>query len=113
VSIKKDTPVEIMETEEPREPKPTKPERIRNPSIEVVIIPGRWIVSDNGRALIVVIVVNRRWFVILGIVLRRCCGVWLFNFRILTLTFSIRSYREVLLGNEILECLGCLILPHR
>ena len=66
----KDSSVKIVEAEEPGEPEPTAPEWIGNPGIEVIIIPGRWIVSNNRRTLIVVIIIDYRWFVVLRIVLR-------------------------------------------
>src|SRR5512136_405393 len=51
-------PVEIVQNEESGEPKTGAPEWVRDPCIHVIVIPGRRIVSDDGRPLIVVIVAN-------------------------------------------------------
>jgi hypothetical protein len=50
--------VKIVQDEESREEEPGTPERIRNPAIQVVIIPGRRIVGDNRRPFVIVIVVD-------------------------------------------------------
>ena len=52
-----DVPVEIMQTEETRKEESTPPEWIWDPSIEVVVIPWRWIIRDNWWTFIIVIVV--------------------------------------------------------
>ncbi len=52
-----DVPVEIMQTEETRKEESTPPEWIWDPSIEIVVIPWRWVVSYNRRAFLIVIVV--------------------------------------------------------
>jgi hypothetical protein len=68
-----DDSVKIMQTEEAREEKSTRPERIRNPGIQVVIVPRRRIVCDNrGAFLIVVVVYCRR--VRLGLVFSVLAG---------------------------------------
>lgn len=51
-------PVEIVEDEESGEPETGPPERVRDPRVQVIVIPGRRVVSDNGRPFTVVIVVN-------------------------------------------------------
>jgi hypothetical protein len=53
-----DDNVKIVQDEESREEEPGTPERIRNPAIQVVIIPGRRIVGDNRRPFVIVIVVD-------------------------------------------------------
>jgi hypothetical protein len=55
-SMHKNESVEVVQTEEPREPESRTPEWIRNPGIQVIIIPGWRIVSHNGWTLIVVII---------------------------------------------------------
>jgi hypothetical protein len=50
--------VKVVQDEESREEEPCTPERIRNPAIQVVIIPGRRIVGDNRRPFVIVIVVD-------------------------------------------------------
>ena len=53
-----DENVKIVQDEESREEEPGTPERIRNPVIQVVIIPGRSIVGDNRRPFVIVIIVD-------------------------------------------------------
>ena len=50
--------VKVVQDEESREKEPGTPERIRNPAIEVVIIPGRKIAGDNRGPFVIVIVVD-------------------------------------------------------
>ena len=105
VSMEKETSVKIVEDEEPWEPEPRIPKWIRNPGIQVIIIPGRRIVTNNWGALIVVIVIDGRWFIVLRIILRRLIsGI---------LTFKVRPDGQALLRNETLKRLHCLILVHR
>ena len=51
-------PVEVVENEESGEPETGAPEGVRDPGIHVIVIPGRRVVSDDGRPFIVVVVVN-------------------------------------------------------
>ena len=51
-------PVEVVENEESGEPETGVPEGVRNPRVHVIVIPGRRVVSDDGRPFIVVVVVN-------------------------------------------------------
>jgi hypothetical protein len=51
-------PVEVVENEESGEPETGAPEGIRDPCVHVIVIPGRRVVSDDGRPFIVVVVVN-------------------------------------------------------
>ena len=51
-------PVEVVENEESGEPETGAPERIRDPRVHVGVIPGRRVVSHDGRPFIVVVVVN-------------------------------------------------------
>ena len=49
--------IEIGQDEESGEEEPGEPERIRNPAVQVVIIPGRRIVGDHRWTLFIVIIV--------------------------------------------------------
>jgi hypothetical protein len=51
-------PVEVVENEESGEPETGPPEGVRDPRVHVIVIPGRRVVSDDGRPFIVVVVVN-------------------------------------------------------
>jgi hypothetical protein len=51
-------PVEVVENEESGEPETGAPEGVRDPRVHVIVIPGRKVVSDDGRPFIVVVVVN-------------------------------------------------------
>jgi hypothetical protein len=51
-------PMEIMQDKKPGEKEPRTPERIRNPSIQIIIRLGRRIVGNHRRAIIIIIVVN-------------------------------------------------------
>jgi len=50
--------VEVVENEESGEPEIGEPEGIRDPCVHVIVIPGRRVVSDDGRPFIVVVAVN-------------------------------------------------------
>jgi hypothetical protein len=50
--------VEVVENEESGEPETGPPEGVRDPRVHVIVIPGRRVVSDDGRPFIVVMVVN-------------------------------------------------------
>jgi hypothetical protein len=52
-----DVPVEIMQTEETRKEESTPPEGIWDPSIEIVVVPWRWIIGNNRWTLLIVVVV--------------------------------------------------------
>jgi hypothetical protein len=51
-------PVKVVENEESGEPETGAPEGVRDPCVHVIVIPGRRVVSDDGRSFIVVVVVN-------------------------------------------------------
>ena len=51
-------PVEVVENEESGEPETGAPEGVGDPRVHVIVIPGRRVVSDDGRPFIVVVVVN-------------------------------------------------------
>jgi len=55
-----DESVKITQTEEPREEKSTVPEGIREPVIQIVIIPRRGVISDYRRAFLIVVIVYHR-----------------------------------------------------
>jgi hypothetical protein len=50
--------MEIMENKEPREIKPGVPEWTGDPGIQVIIIPGRWIIGDDRRSYGIVIIID-------------------------------------------------------
>ncbi len=50
--------MEVMEDEKSPEIKARAPERIRYPGIKIIISLGRRVISNNGRTLIIVIIVN-------------------------------------------------------
>lgn len=52
--------VKIGQDEKTGEEETRTPEWVRNPSIKVVVIPGRRIVSDDRRAFTIVVLVNLR-----------------------------------------------------
>ena len=80
--------MKIVEAEEPGEPEPAKPEWIRNPGVQITVV-RRWrIIRHDRRALIGIIIIDCRWFIILRIVLRRrSFSIGLFGSCILTLAF--------------------------
>ncbi len=53
--------VEIRQDEEPREEEPGAPERIRNPVIQIIIVPWRRIVRYNRWPFLIIIIVNFLW----------------------------------------------------
>ena len=57
-SIYEESSVKVMEDEEAREKGTGAPEWIRDPSVHVVIIPGRRIVRDDWRTFIIVVVID-------------------------------------------------------
>jgi len=92
-------PVEVIQDEKPREEKPGVPERVGNPSIEVIVIPGGWVVGDHRWTFFIVIVVYYRG-IRLGLV-----------FSVLTATTWNDSQTEF--SCHILKRLQRLLLPHR
>jgi hypothetical protein len=58
VVMEKYMPMKIMQDKEPGKKEPRTPERIRNPSIQVIIRLGRRVVGNHRRAIIIIIVVN-------------------------------------------------------
>ncbi len=50
--------MKVVKDVESGEPETGAPEGIRDPRVHVRVIPGRRIVSDDGRPIIVVVVVN-------------------------------------------------------
>jgi hypothetical protein len=52
-----DHPVEVVQGEEPGEEEAGIPEWIRNPGVQIIIIPWRRIVCDNRWAFLIVIVI--------------------------------------------------------
>jgi hypothetical protein len=57
--VDSDDLIKIVKNEEPGEPKTRAPERIRDPGIHVVIIPGGRVISDDRRPLIIIVVIDR------------------------------------------------------
>jgi hypothetical protein len=62
--------MEIIQNEKAREEESRTPEWVGNPSVQVVVIPRRWIISDHRRTFVIVVLVNglrfnvftaRRW----------------------------------------------------
>ena len=52
--------MKIVQDKEAREEETRTPDWVGDPSVQVVIIPGRWIVGDYRRTFSVVILVNDR-----------------------------------------------------
>ncbi len=90
---------EIREDEKPGEEESRAPEWVRNPIVQIVVIPGGRIVSDNGRAFLIVIVIDYR-----GIGLRLVLSI-------LPGTTWRNSQTEP--GRYVLERLQCFIPSHR
>jgi hypothetical protein len=56
-----DGPVEVMQDEEPMEVESVPPEWIRDPGVQVIIIPwGRIICDNRGAFLIIIVIYNLR-----------------------------------------------------
>jgi hypothetical protein len=51
-------PMEVVENKKSGEPETGAPEGVRNPCVHVIVIPGRRVVSDDGRPFDIVVVVN-------------------------------------------------------
>jgi hypothetical protein len=98
--IRKTESVEVVQTEESWEPESRKPEWIRNPGIQIIIIPGWRIVSHNRWTFGVVIVID---YLRLPIILRLR-----FNRILPFVDFN----RQALLRSKILDRLGRLIPVH-
>jgi hypothetical protein len=52
--------MKIVQNKKAREEETRIPEWVRNPSVKVVIIPRRWIISNHRRTFIVIVFVNYR-----------------------------------------------------
>ena len=61
MAIEEDNPVEIMQAEETRKEESAPPEWKWDPSIEIVVVPGRRIISNHGWTFLIIITVNYRW----------------------------------------------------
>jgi hypothetical protein len=96
--------VEVMENKESREPETGAPERIRNPGVHVIIIPGRRVVSDDWRAFIVVVVINDFGSLVLTI----ACWWLIWS----NLTPGISRNRQTRLSGKVLKCIEGLIPAH-
>lgn len=57
MTTEEDDPMEVMQAEETREEESTPPERVWDPSVKIIVIPGRGIVSDYRRTFIIVVAV--------------------------------------------------------
>jgi hypothetical protein len=57
-AVDDDDCVKVMKNEESGEPESRAPEWIRDPSIHIVVIPGRRVISDNRRSLIIIVVID-------------------------------------------------------
>lgn len=57
MAANEDDPVKVVQNKKPGEEESRVPEWIRDPGVQVVIIPGRRIVSDNRRTFFIVIIV--------------------------------------------------------
>jgi hypothetical protein len=73
--------MEIVQNKKAREEETRTPEWVGNPSIQVVVIPGRWIISNHRRTFIIVVLVNcfrwnvftaRRWLTFCVLFGARC-----------------------------------------
>jgi hypothetical protein len=53
-------PVEIAKDKEAAKPVSSPPERPGDPIIEIAIFPGRWIITYDGRPVIIVVLLNFR-----------------------------------------------------
>jgi hypothetical protein len=94
--------VKIIQDEKTGEEEPGAPEWVRDPSIEVVVIPGRGIVGDDGRTFGVVILVNFR---------RR--KVFTFRRRwILSVLLGPGNNSQASLRSHAFECLQRFIFSH-
>jgi len=54
--------MEIVQNKKAREKETGTPEWIGNPSVQVAVIPGRWIISNHRRTFVIVVLVNDRRF---------------------------------------------------
>jgi len=52
--------MKIVQNKKAREEETRIPEWVGNPSVKVVIIPGRWIISNHRRTFVIVVFINYR-----------------------------------------------------
>jgi hypothetical protein len=50
--------MEIVQNKKAREEEARTPEWERNPSIQVAVVPGRWVISNHRRTFIIVVLIN-------------------------------------------------------
>ena len=67
-------PVEIVQDEEAAEAETSPPEWPWDPSIEITVVPGRWIIANDGRSVIAIVFLNIGGFYIFGNLRRRSAG---------------------------------------
>jgi len=66
-------PVKIVQDKEAAKPVSSPPERPGDPIIEIAIFPGGWIITYDGRPVIIIVLLNFRGLHIFG-TLRRSSG---------------------------------------
>jgi hypothetical protein len=99
-----DDPMEVVQDEESREPETVPPEWMRNPGIQVVVIPGRGIIGDCRRPLVVIVVVDDRGVGVLAVV----------SFRFFRRIFRVRggNHGQTRLGGKVLKREESVFLIH-
>jgi hypothetical protein len=94
--------MKIVQNKKAREEETGTPEWVGNPSVQIVVIPGWWIISHHRRTFVIVILVNYfRWNVFAA---RR--GL---TFCVL---FGSRCKRQTKLSGQALECLQSFIISN-
>jgi hypothetical protein len=75
--VKVIVPVEIVQDEETSEAETSPPKWPRDPGIEITVVPGRWIIANDGRSVIAIVFFNLGGPCIFGNLRRRSAGAGL------------------------------------
>ena len=98
MAANEDDPVKVVQNKKPGEEESRVPEWIRDPGVQVVIIPRRRVVGDDRRTFLIVIVVYYRW-VRFGLVFGNLAGIT-------------RHNRQTEFSSDVLKRPQGFILPH-
>jgi hypothetical protein len=105
VTTHEDDPMEVMQAEETREEKSTRPEWVGDPSIHIIVIPGWRIVAHDGWTFVVIIIVDHRRIGVITVIHRRFASD--------IASRGIGHDRQTNAGGKVLKCLQSFLFAHR
>jgi hypothetical protein len=104
VTTEEDSPIEVTQTIVAWEEKSTPPEWVWDPSIHVIVIPGRGIVANHGWTFVVIIIVDYRRIGVIAVTYR--------GFASSIASRGIGHDRQTNAGSKVLKCLQSFIFAN-